>query len=594
MLKRKTLVQSADDLRTAGRLGMLLFSEQHAARDWQWEGNSAAVSDILSLNAMPLAYMRGDVNPALSSLLDSTQFGDELGRHQERYDRWKEAFKPVKDIFLSNGVHYAFIKSPSLFPYTSGNLDVMVKEKDFTKAGNLLERIGFIELKNIREPHKYLYKRFDCGKEIVAIHLHSRVSWGATFIDPDSVWARVDQLPFDDVVFALSPEDCLLTTFAHSFYENSAIRLLDLCIVRHLAGSGRLDWQYLTDTARAYDWEDGFHLSVLTYSRLSQELFGRPLFPQDALDDARQFTGRRIFLRKAVRSLGGARLTMPFYLPLLTTKLLAYRKMLRSKEFGGLGRRIQNLAKLLFEVVFIHIMKLNPQKGMLVAISGADGSGKTTHAHALVEVFQRCGLSTCYLWTRAGSQTGFWSLARRLTEKSAGSGKAKEGISIGEARYLRFSRLLSAKWRRILWKTVNTVDFCIFYNLMLRTKLLKRQIVVCDRYVADIFMDLHVYYPEKPQRIWLGILRRFLPKPATSILVATPADVALQRSSEGEPMEFVQRQVDLFDEMQRLLKMSVVDNATREFRDVCNELTIQVLHKYYGKKCVWFGWDQKL
>jgi hypothetical protein len=211
----------------------------------------------------------------------------------------------------------------------------------------------------------------------------------------------------------------------------------------------------------------------------------------------------------------------------------------------------------------------------------------------LVEVFQRCGLSTCYLWTRAGSQTGFWSLSRRLTKKSAGSGKAKEGISIGEARYLRFSRLLSAKWRRILWKIVNTVDYCIFYNAMLRTKLLKRQVVVCDRYVADIFMDLHVYYPEKPQRIWLEILRRFLPKPTTSMLVATPAEVAMQRSSEGEPMEFIQRQVDLFDETQRLLKMTAVDNARREFRQVCNELTSQVLHKYYGKSCVWFGWDQK-
>jgi thymidylate kinase len=116
--------------------------------------------------------------------------------------------------------------------------------------------------------------------------------------------------------------------------------------------------------------------------------------------------------------------------------------------------------------------------------------------------------------------------------------------------------------------------------------------VVCDRYVADIFMDLHVYYPEKPQRIWLGILRRFLPKPTTSILVATPADVAMQRSSEGEPMEFIQRQVDLFDETQRILKMSVVDNGHREFREVCNELTAKVLHQYYGKKCVWFGWEQ--
>jgi len=592
MLKRRTLVQSADDLRTAARLGMLLFSEQHAARDWQWKGNPAAVSDILSLNAMPLAYMRGKANSALSSLSESPQFVSEVGKHQEKYDQWKEAFKPVKDTFLANGIQYAFIKSPSLLPYTSGNLDVMVPERDFNKARSLLERIGFVELKNIREPHKYLYKRFDSGKEIVAVHLHSRIFWGATFVEPDSVWAGVDKTPFDDIVFALRPEDCILTTFAHSFYENSAIRLLDLCIVKHLAESRQIDWRYLADMARTCDWEDGFHLSVLTYSRLGQELFGTPSFPQDVLDTAARFANRNMFLRMAARRMASPRLTMPFYLPLLTTKLLAYRKLLRSREYGGIGGRTYNLAKLLFEVVFIHILKLNPQKGMLVAISGSDGSGKTAHARALVEVLQRCGLNTSYVWTRAGSQAGFWSLAKRLTKKSADSGKA-EGGTPSAVRYERYTSLLRSRWRRILWKTVNIVDFCIFYNAVLRTKLLKRQVLVCDRYLADIYVDLHVHHPEKPQRIWLSLLRLFLPRPTLGILVTAPADVAVRRSAEPEPVDYIQRQVELFDEAQRFLKMSVVDNAAREFREVSNELTGQVVHKYYGKSCVWFGWDQK-
>ena len=591
MLKRITLVQSAGDLRTAGRLGMLLVSGQCSADGCKWEGNPEAITDILSLNAIPLAYMRGKANSALSSLSESPQFVSEVGKHQEKYDRWKEAFKPVKDTFLANGIQYVFIKSPSLLPYTSGNLDVMVKEKDFTKAGNLLERIGFVELKNIREPHKYLYKRFDGGKEIVAVHLHSRVFWGATFIDPDSVWTGVDKVPFDDIVFVLRPEDCMLTTFAHSFYENSAIRLLDLCIVKHLVGSGRIDWQYLRGTAEAFNWEDGFHLSVLAYSRLCQDLFDTPLFPQDALDAAARFTNSRMFLRTAARRMTSPRLSMPSYLPLLTTKLIAYRKLLRSEEFGGIAGRVRNLTKLLFEVVFIHIMKLNPQRGMLVSISGTDGSGKTAHARALVEVLQRCGLNTSYLWTRAGSQAGFWSLARRLTKKSAGSGEV-EGSTPNAVRYERYTSLLRTRWRRILWKTTNIVDFCIFYNLMLRAKLLMRQVVVCDRYLADIYVDLHVHHPEKPQKVWLSILRLFLPKPTLSILVTAPADMAVRRSAEPEPMEYIQRQVGLFDETQRLLKMSVVDNAAREFREVSNELTGQVVHRYYGKSCVWFGWDQ--
>jgi hypothetical protein len=404
MLKRKKLSQSMDDLKTAGRLGMSLFSAQDAVESWQWHGDPAAVAEILRLNAMPLAYLAGKSGSALSLLFESAEFTGELSKHQEKYHQWKEAFVAVKNAFLLNSVSYAFIKSPSLFPYTSGNLDVLVREQDFDKAGNLLRQNGFVELKNIREPHKYLYKRFDCGKEIVAVHLHSRVFWGATFIDPDSEWSRANGRLLDDVVFPLSAEGCLLTTFAHSFYENSAISLLDLCVVKHLVDAGDLDWQYVKGTAKSYQWEDGFGLSVLAHERLHQELLGSPLFPQPVLDDARRLTGRRIILRTTARGLRNHRLAMPFYLPLVTTKLLAYKKMLLSSEFGRMHRRVLNLAKLLLEVLLIHILKLNPQKGMLVAISGMDGSGKSAHAHALVETLRACGLNTRYLWTRAGSQ----------------------------------------------------------------------------------------------------------------------------------------------------------------------------------------------
>jgi hypothetical protein len=222
VLTRRELRQSEEDLTMAGELGRLAFSSHNDVPGRHWSGNPPAITDILSLNAIPLAYLSDEDNQALSPLFGSTAFVAELQKHQEKYARWKRSFELVRDSFLSEGVNYVFIKSPSLFTYTSGNLDVLVKEQDFGRAAGLLKRNGFIELKNIREPHKYLYKRFDCGKEIVAIHLHSRVFWGATFIDPDSIWSGADGRLFDDVVFSMSAEDCLLTTFAHSFYENSA------------------------------------------------------------------------------------------------------------------------------------------------------------------------------------------------------------------------------------------------------------------------------------------------------------------------------------------------------------------------------------
>ena len=140
MLTRKELLQSEEDLTMAGALGMLAFSNHKDMSGWRWSGTPQAITDILSLNAIPLAYLTDKGGQALSPLFGSTAFVGELQKHQEKYARWKRSFELVRDSFLSEGVNYVFIKSPSLFPYTSGNLDVLVKEQDIARAAELLKR----------------------------------------------------------------------------------------------------------------------------------------------------------------------------------------------------------------------------------------------------------------------------------------------------------------------------------------------------------------------------------------------------------------------------------------------------------------------
>jgi thymidylate kinase len=580
VLTRKQLLQSEEDLTMAGALGMLAFSNHKDISGWRWSGNPASIADIFSLNAIPLAYLGGKVNQFPSPLLESTQFIRELRNHEQKYHQWKKHFRPVRDAFLSHGVRYVFIKSPSLFPYTSGNLDVLVREQDFDRAAELLRQSGFVELRNIREPHKHLYKQFDCGKEVIAVHLHSRVFWGATFIDPNALWSNANGLLFDDVVFPLSAEDCLLTTLAHSFYENSAIRLLDLCVAKELVNGKELNWPYLRNTAAAHHWEDGFHLSVLAYERLHQSIFGGQLFPQDALDGAKRFTSRQILLRKTAQRLESDRLTMPFYLPLFSSKLLAYKKISQSEEFGSIHRRLGHVAKLLFNVLLVYFLRVNPQKGMLIAISGMDGSGKSSHASALVEAFHNCGLNAHYQWTRAGSQRGFQSLTKLLFRRFAGS-RTPRGSFSGTGQHTGTRDALSSRWRYIGWKAANVLDSCVFYNLALRLRLLKGQVVICDRFIPDIFADLHVYEEGEPSETWLKLLCWLLPRPAVSILLTTPPDVAQRRSRDPESMEYLQRQARLYRQTQKIMNPTIADNGRREFRDVCNDLTYNTLMEYY-------------
>ena len=136
------------------------------------------------------------------------------------------------------------------------------------------------------------------------------------------------------------------------------------------------------------------------------------------------------------------------------------------------------------------------------------------------------------------------------------------------------------------------VDLCVFYNLALRLKLLRRRVVICDRFVPDIFVDLHVYQDATPRDIWLKLLRQLLPRPAVTILLALPTDVALQRSRNEECIGYRERQSQLYLQAQEYLKPTVVDNGSRQFRDVCHDLTRNVVKRYYSTKCVWLGWEQ--
>jgi hypothetical protein len=106
-------------------------------------------------------------------------------------------------------------------------------------------------------------------------------------------------------------------------------------------------------------------------------------------------------------------------------------------------------------------------------------------------------------------------------------------------------------------------------------------------------VDLHAYVQETPGRFWLIVLSSFLPRPALSFLLVTPNDIASQRSRDPVSMDFLRTQADLYLQVQQPLNLKVVDNGSREFLEVCNELTSQVLREYYSGKCVWFGWDQK-
>ena len=110
-------MQSAGDLRRAG-----------CGR--QWNGDATAVTDILSLNAMPLVYAPGKGGAALAPLLRSTGFVTELARQREECDRWR-GLPPKNGANVSVGLETLWTPSSGDSPCDAEDaLIKIVKERD--------------------------------------------------------------------------------------------------------------------------------------------------------------------------------------------------------------------------------------------------------------------------------------------------------------------------------------------------------------------------------------------------------------------------------------------------------------------------------
>ena len=65
-------------------------------------------------------------------------FRKELMKEKTKYDRWRNEYGIVNERFLNEGIENILFKSRGLspsFPYTSDNLDVLVKSRHERKAG---------------------------------------------------------------------------------------------------------------------------------------------------------------------------------------------------------------------------------------------------------------------------------------------------------------------------------------------------------------------------------------------------------------------------------------------------------------------------
>ena len=222
---------------------------------------------------------------------------------------------------------------------------------------------------------------------------------------------------------------------------------------------------------------------------------------------------------------------------------------------------------------------------MLICFSGLDGCGKTAHAHALQKAFAGCHIRARCVWSRGGSSrfvAGFIRLAKALAG-AKGAEVSTESSPESEAgrRKTQFRHPLV----RAAWSWLTAFDLAAQYLWHVRLPLLLGQVVICDRYVYDTWVEWGVYFGlgerirETAAARWL---RWVAPRPQFGYLLDLPAEAAKARSSSSPALVLMTEQRAVYLALAAEFG-ACVEDAQRPSGALQDEIAYRTLTGYFDR-----------
>jgi hypothetical protein len=229
------------------------------------------------------------------------------------------------------------IKSDGDFPYESDNLDILIRPNMLREVSKLLKEEGYSELTRVRERHKFLFRNTRT-RRILPLHIHTRVEWeGTQFLDSACLWHNSKVSGNDDGFFIPSPEDCILITCAHLFFEDHEVKLADLFKITSKLRNCNINWDYVLEHARRLNWNDAFYLAILLVNLVHKDLCRRDMLSRDLLSKIEETNGSYINLfPRTLRPFSSG--CVPLKIPYSISALFFLKRVLRESNLSLAGR----------------------------------------------------------------------------------------------------------------------------------------------------------------------------------------------------------------------------------------------------------------
>jgi len=192
-------------------------------------------------------------------------------------------------------------------------------------------------------------------------------------------------------------------------------------------------------------------------------------------------------------------------------------------------------------------------RGLLVAFSGVDGSGKSTQIHLLEEQLAKDRVGVLHIRCRWRPVLSLPLLVvfRRL-------GYAK--YHIGGGSYIVETRLRGKEGLASLWCILTQLENVVKTGLKLMFPMLLGRSVICDRYVLDMLVDGMFGLHDGPGRTRLGFkLLRLFPRPDFAFFMDIDPEVAFQRKPDLPTLKDYAGRLDLYHRLSSRFGVTVVN-----------------------------------
>ena len=546
--------------------------------------------DILHRNKIPLLSIQEDQGPIQAALCAHPDFVQARDAEQARHDGLRREYLVVQAQWRRGGIQDVVIKSsgtrPS-FPYKTGNLDLLVPHQDGDNARLILRRNGYVELRNVEENKKYLFRLFRLGQEVSGIHVHEHVGWYASFVDEEHLLAHSQAAPDDAALRIPSPEDIFLTTASHFFYEDKEVKLSDLATIHRCVRQPGFDWDHVAEVATRRGWVEGLHAIVLLCAHLDQTWYGHTPIPQEILacsDDALpSHIKRRLDEQLADRAK-----EWPHRIPFSFSKRLFYKRLWDDPEKGFWGRATDLIIHTLQGIKLR--LRIHSQPAMLIAFSGTDGSGKTAQAEMLRQAFQGCHIRAEVAWSRGGSSKMIGWISKLAKSRGLGD-NALDATEDEAAIIARRKRSFQKPLVRWAWGWLTALEMAALYTWRVRLPLWRGHVVICDRYLLDAYAEWGAYFGigDRIRKTWPARLLRWVsPRPRIAYLLDVPARDAKGRASTSPTVEFMAEQSSLYRQLAADSRATVVD-ASRPLSALADEIAFDTLTTYFDRYRTWLN-----